>query len=92
METDAADAAALLIANAAGDVTTVPTVTADVAAAVSSANNLTSSVPGGGATAEDAMNMSIEANKQQASTVDLSFMVKSEVGGDEQCYVPQTHI
>ncbi|ODM99577.1 putative zinc finger protein [Orchesella cincta] len=79
METDAANAALLVAANAVGDVTSVPTVTADVAA-VSSANNMTaSSVPG----AEDAMNMSmsnssIEGNKQPASTVDLSFMVKND--------------
>lgn len=100
METDAADAAAAnaLLVNAVGEVTTVPSVTAAVAAAVSSANNLTtSSVAGGGATADDAMNMSItnasiEANKQPASTVDLSFMVKNEVDGSEQCFVPQTHI
>lgn len=73
METDAAANSALIVAaNAVGDITSVPTVTADVAAAVSSANNLTTSSVTS-ATAEDAMNMSMSNSieAKPASTVDL---------------------
>lgn len=64
---------------------------------ISSASNLTTSSisSGGGTTNDDPMNMTMSSSIEddtKPSTVDLSSFLKSEVGGDGQCFVTQNPI
>lgn len=87
MEKEAADLAAAASANsvdASGNT-------------ISSASNLTTSSvsSGGGGTNDDPMNMTMGNSMEvesKPSTVDLSSFLKSEVGGEGQCFVTQNPI